>query len=88
MTELSQEAKDILIAEIRASNEAIKPVNSGLVKEPNEDDFNFWLTLQDMALAVPKGVVNSIEEQGDFIDENIINLGGLEFGDGDGKNNI
>ena len=84
MTELSQEAKDIL-AEIRASNEAIKPVNSGLVKEPNEDDFNFWLTLQDMALAVPKGVVNSIEEQGDFIDENIINLGGLEFGDGDGR---
>ena len=48
MTELSQEAKDIL-ASIRESNEAIKPVSSGLVKEPNEDDFNFWLTLQDMA---------------------------------------
>ena len=84
MTELTQEVKDIL-AEIRESNEAIKPVNSGLVKEPNEDDFNFWLTLQDMALAVPKGVVNSVEEQGDFLDENIINLGGLEFGDGDGR---
>ena len=36
MTELSQEAKDIL-AEIRESNEAIKPVNSGLVKVENSN---------------------------------------------------
>ncbi len=48
MTELSQEAKDIL-AEIRDTNEAIKPGNSGLVKEPKEDDCNLWLTLQERA---------------------------------------
>ena len=77
MTELSQEAKDILQS-IRESNEAIKPVNSGLIKEPNEDDIGFWKTLGDMALAVPKGVVNAVEEQGDFIDENIVNAGGIE----------
>lgn len=84
MTELTQEAKDIL-AKIQESNEAIKPVNSGLVKDPDEEDFNFWKTLGDMALAVPKGVVNAVEEQGDFIDENIINAGGFEFGDKDGR---
>ena len=84
MTELTQEAKDIL-AKIRESNETIKPINSGLVKEPNEDDFNFWKTLGDMALAVPKGIVNAVEEQGDFIDENIVNAGGFEFGDKDGR---
>ena len=32
-----------------------------------------------MALSAPQGVFNAIEEQGDFIDENIISLGGLEF---------
>tara|TARA_R110002049_G_scaffold131135_1_gene289771 strand:+ start:1919 stop:5617 length:3699 start_codon:yes stop_codon:yes gene_type:complete len=77
MTELSQEAKDILQS-IRESNEAIKPINSGLITEPNEDDIGFWKTLGDMALAVPKGVVNAVEEQGDFIDENIVNAGGIE----------
>ena len=84
MTELTQEAKDIL-EKYRQQNEAIKPVNSGLVKEPDENDINFWRTLGDMALAVPKGIVNAVEEQGDFIDENIVNAGGFEFGDGDGK---
>ena len=71
MTELTQEAKDIL-QRMKEANEAIKPVNSGLVKEPNEDDFNFWFTLQDMALAVPKGMVNAVEEQGDFLEENTV----------------
>ena len=84
MTELTQEAKDIL-QRMKEANEAIKPVNSGLVKEPNENDFNFWFTLQDMALAVPKGVVNAVEEQGDFLEENTVSLGGIEFGDGNGK---
>ena len=84
MTELTQEAKDIL-EKYRQQNEAIKPVNSGLVKDPDENDINFWRTLGDMALAVPKGIVNAVEEQGDFIDENIVNAGGFEFGDGDGK---
>jgi hypothetical protein len=38
-----------------------------------------------MFLSVPQGVVNAVEEQGDFIDENIVSLGGIEFGDKDGK---
>ncbi len=63
----------------------IEPVNSGLVKNPNQQDANYWNIARDMALSAPQGVFNAIEEQGDFIDENIISLGGLEFGDKDGK---
>ena len=63
----------------------IKPVTSGLVKEPEEQDHNFWSTLGDMTLSAPQGIVNAIEEQGDFLDENIVSVGGLEFGDKDGK---
>ena len=63
----------------------IKPINSGLVKDPDEKDVNHWNIISDMALSVPQGIVNSIEEQGDFIDENIVSLGGLEFGDKNGK---
>jgi len=59
------DSADNVSDKVKTSNEAIRPVNSGLVKEPNEDNFNFWLTLQDMSLAVPKGVVNAVEEQGD-----------------------
>ena len=62
-----------------------QPINSGLIKEPDEEDFNFWNTLGDVALSAPQGVVNAVEEAGDFIDDNIISLGGLEFGDGDGR---
>jgi hypothetical protein len=63
----------------------IEPVNSGLVKNPTQEDPSYWNIAQDMFLSVPQGVVNAIEEQGDFIDENIVSLGGLEFGDKDGK---
>jgi len=63
----------------------IQPVNSGLVKQPEEKDHNFWQTLGDMSLSVPQGVVNAAEETGDFLDENIVSLGGVEFGDNDGK---
>ena len=63
----------------------IEPVNSGLVKNPDQQDANYWNIARDMALSAPQGVFNAIEEQGDFIDENIISLGGLEFGDKDGK---
>jgi hypothetical protein len=38
-----------------------------------------------MFLSIPQGVVNAVEEQGDFLDENIVSIGGLEFGDNDGK---
>ena len=63
----------------------IEPVNSGLVKNPDQQDANYWNIARDMALSAPQGVFNAIEEQGDFIDENIVSLGGLEFGDKDGK---
>jgi hypothetical protein len=63
----------------------IEPVSSGLVKNPTQEDPSYWNIAQDMFLSVPQGVVNAVEEQGDFIDENIVSLGGLEFGDKDGK---
>ena len=63
----------------------IEPVNSGLIKYPDQKDPDYWTIAQDMALSVPQGIVNAVEEQGDFIDENIVSLGGLEFGDKDGK---
>ena len=63
----------------------IEPINSGLIKKPDQKDPNYWTIAQDMALSVPQGIVNAVEEQGDFIDENIVPLGGLEFGDKDGK---
>jgi hypothetical protein len=63
----------------------IEPVSSGLVKNPTQEDPNYWKIAQDMFLSIPQGVVNAVEEQGDFLDENIVSLGGLEFGDKDGK---
>ncbi len=63
----------------------IEPVSSGLVKNPTQEDPSYWNIAQDMFLSVPQGVVNAVEAQGDFIDENIVSLGGIEFGDKDGK---
>ena len=66
----------------------IEPVNSGLITNPNEEDFNFWNTAGRLTLSAGQGVVNAVEEGGDFIDENIVSLGGLSFGDGDGKTEL
>ena len=71
--------------EEKTNYQKIQPKQSGLVKDPKEDDFGFWRTVGDMTLSIPQGVVNAVEEQGDFLDENIVSLGGLEFGDKDGK---
>jgi hypothetical protein len=71
--------------EEKANYEKIQPKQSGLVKDPKENDFGFWRTVGDMTLSIPQGVVNAVEEQGDFLDENIVSLGGIEFGDKDGK---
>ena len=71
--------------EEKTNYEKIQPKQSGLVKDPKEDDFGFWRTVGDMTLSIPQGVVNAVEEQGDFLDENIVSLGGIEFGDKDGK---
>jgi hypothetical protein len=67
------------------STKKIEPVNSGLITNPDEEDFNFWETVGGLSLSAAQGVVNAVEETGDFIDENIVTLGGLEFGDEDGK---
>ena len=56
----------------------IQPKKSGLVKDLEESDFGFFETLQDMAASVPEGVINYVEEAGDFIEENIISTGGIE----------
>lgn len=83
-TVLSQEAQKFF-EESEKRIEKIQPKQNGLIKNPDEGDHNFWSTLGDMALSAPQGVVNAVEEQGDFLDENIVSLGGLEFGDKDGK---
>jgi hypothetical protein len=67
------------------STKKIEPVNSGLITNPDEEDFNFWEKTGRLSLSAAQGVVNAVEEAGDFIDENIVTLGGLEFGDEDGK---
>jgi len=67
------------------STKKVEPVNSGLITNPDEEDFNFWNKAGSLTLSAGQGVVNAVEEQGDFLDENIVSLGGLEFGDQDGK---
>ena len=70
---------------IQKETTAIEPVNSGLITNPDKEDFNYWNKAGSLTLSAAQGVVNAVEEQGDFLDENIVSLGGLEFGDGDGK---
>jgi len=83
-TQLSPEVLGILEID-KKETKPIVPVQSGLNKIPEEKDFNFWTTLDDMARSIPQGIVNAAEAQIDFIDENIITLGGVGFGDNDGK---
>jgi hypothetical protein len=83
-TVLNQETLDFF-EKIKKETEKIVPINSGIVTNPDEKDFNFWNKAGSLALSAGQGVVNAVEEQGDFLDENIVSLGGFEFGDGDGK---
>ena len=69
----------------KEQTEKIEPVTSGLISKPDQEDFNYWNKAKALTLSAAQGVVNAVEEQGDFLDENIISLGGLEFGDNDGK---
>jgi len=85
--QLSEEALRFL-EKAEKSIKKIEPVNSGLITNPDEKDFNFWNTAGRLTLSAGQGVVNAIEEGGDFIDENIVSLGGLSFGDGDGKTEL
>lgn len=61
----------------------IEPVQTGLVTKPKEDGIGFWKTLGDMALSVPQGAVNAIEQQGNFM-EKYFPIGGIQFGNDDG----
>jgi hypothetical protein len=79
-TPLSQDALKIL-EEYNNGIKKIEPVNSGLIPNPDQKDFNFWQTAGRLGLSVGQGVVNAVEETADFIDENIVTLGGVEFGD-------
>ena len=83
-TPLDQETLDFF-KQYEESAKKIEPVNSGLITNPDEEDFNFWEKTGRLSLSAAQGVVNAVEETGDFIDENIVTLGGLEFGDKDGK---
>jgi len=83
-TNLSEEALKSL-EEFEKEYEKIEPINSGFLKKPTQEDSNYWTTLQDISLSAPQGVVNAVEEGGDFIDENIVSLGGFEFGDDNNK---
>jgi len=83
-TPLDQETLDFF-KQYEESAKKIEPVNSGLITNPDEEDFNFWEKTGRLSLSAAQGVVNAVEEAGDFIDENIVTLGGLEFGDEDGK---
>ena len=82
--QLSEEAIEFE-KQFEESTKKVKPVNSGLITNPDEEDFNFWNKAGSLTLSAGQGVVNAVEEQGDFLDENIVSLGGLEFGDKDGK---
>ena len=82
--QLSEEALQF-IEEAKKNINKVEPVNSGLITNPDEEDFNFWNKAGSLTLSAGQGVVNAVEEQGDFLDENIVSLGGLEFGDQDGK---
>jgi len=73
------------IEDAKKSVKKVEPVNSGLVTNPDEEDFNFWNKAGRLTLSAGQGVVNAAEEAGDFLEENVISLGGLEFGDKDGK---
>ena len=50
----------------------IEPVDSGLVTNPDQKDFNFWQKAGRLGLSAGQGVVNAAEETLDFLDENIV----------------
>jgi len=64
---------------IQKETTAIEPINSGLITKPDKEDFNYWNKASSLALSAAQGVVNAIEEQADFIDENIVSGGGFEL---------
>ena len=70
-TPLSQDALKIL-EEYNNGIKKIEPVNSGLIPNPDQKDFNFWQKAVRLGLSAGQGVVNAAEETLDFLDENIV----------------
>jgi hypothetical protein len=70
-TPLSQDALKIL-EEYNNGIKKIEPVNSGLIPNPDQKDFNFWQKAGRLSLSAGQGVVNAAEETLDFLDENIV----------------
>ena len=70
-TPLSQDALKIL-EEYNNGIKKIEPVNSGLITNPDQKDFNFWQKVGRLSLSAGQGVVNAAEETLDFLDENIV----------------
>ncbi len=81
-TPLDQETLDFFQ---KKTPEKIEPLGGSLVTKPDQLDPNFWNKAGRLALSAGQGVVNAVEETGDFLDENIVSLGGLKFGNEDGK---
>ena len=81
-TPLDQETLDFFE---KKTPEKIEPRGGSLVVEPDQLDPNFWNKAGRLVLSAGQGVVNAVEETGDFIDENIVSGGGLKFGNEDGK---
>ena len=50
----------------------IEPVESGLIPNPDQKDFNYWQKAGRLGLSAGQGVVNAAEETLDFLDENIV----------------
>jgi hypothetical protein len=70
-TALNQDALKIL-EEYNNGIKKIEPVNSGLIPNPDQKDFNFWQKAGRLGLSAGQGVVNAAEETLDFLDENIV----------------
>ena len=60
-TPLSQDALKIL-EEYNNGIKKIEPVNSGLIPNPDQKDFNFWQKAVRLGLSAGQGVVNAAEE--------------------------
>jgi len=69
--ELSQESLRI-IENFENQTKEIKPINSGLIVKPDEEDFNFWNTAARLTLSAGQGVVNAGEETLTLLDEMIV----------------
>ena len=70
-TPLNQDALKIL-EEYNNGIKKIEPLNSGLITNPDQKDFNFWQKAGRLSLSAGQGVVNAAEETLDFLDENIV----------------